>query len=178
MKKSIVAIIALLMLCTSFAGTTYAWLVAKTEPLENVFTVGDINIALTQTKPNINKLIPGANIATDPVVTVMADSEDCWLFIKIVKSTEFDDFMEFAIAQGWTPLKSVPDVYYRQVDSSKENQDFSVLDGDTVTVKSSITKQTVDAMSETPRLTFTAFAVQKAGFDDPELAWLQAERLA
>lgn len=178
MKKSIVAIIALLMLCTSFAGTTYAWLVAKTEPLENVFTVGDINIALTQTKPNINKLIPGANIATDPVVTVVADSEDCWLFIKIVKSTEFDDFMEFAIAQGWTPLESVPDVYYRQVYSSTKNQDFSVLDGDTVTVKSSITKQTVDAMSETPRLTFTAFAVQEAGFDDPELAWLQAERLA
>ena len=115
------------MLCTSFAGTTYAWLVAKTEPLENVFTVGDINIALTQTKPNINKLIPGANIATDPVVTVMADSEDCWLFIKIVKSTEFDDFMEFAIAQGWTPLKSVPDVYYRQVDSSEENQDFMIF---------------------------------------------------
>lgn len=166
------------MLCTSFASTTYAWLVAKTEPLENVFTVGDINITLTEITPNVNKLLPGTNIANDPKVTVVADSEDCWLFIKIVKSTEFDDFMEFAIAQGWTPLESVSDVYYRQVGSSAENQEFNVLDGDTVTVKSSITKQTVDAMSEIPRLTFTAFAVQKAGFDYPELAWLQAEMLA
>jgi hypothetical protein len=152
--------------------------VAKTEPLENTFTAGRIDITLTEETPRENKMIPGADIANDPKVTVVANSEDCWLFVKIVKSTEFDIFMEFAVADGWTPLDATSDVYYRQVALSDADRVFGVLKGDKVTVKSSVTMQQVNAITEIPRLTFIAFAVQSVGFDTPLDAWSEATRLS
>ena len=172
MKKTLITIVATVLLCCCLIGTTYAWLVTKTEPIKNTFTFGNINITLTETDATNNakefKVVPGATIDKDPTVTVKANSEACWLFIKVEKSANFDTFMTYAMADGWTVLDAVnaPGVFYRQVASLDADQKFAVLEDNKVDVKTTVTKADVDSIgSDLPALTFTAYAVQLEGFD-------------
>ena len=87
-SRAFIALLALVLVIGCVAGGTVAWLVAKTEPVVNTFTYGNINIALTEEAGGTEKqfkIIPGTNIVKDPKVTVTAGSEDCWLFVKVVE---------------------------------------------------------------------------------------------
>ena len=189
-KKAIVAVVALVLVLCCAMGGTLAWLVAKTDPVVNTFTYGDINISLwehelnedgltlstevfTETEQTGFKMIPGNKIEKDPTVTVKANSEDCWLFVKIEKSNNFDDFMTYSIAGGWTRLtedtkgNAISDlIYWREVDASNEQQAFEVLEDNEVSVLGTVTKDNLNALdangaSNYPTLTFTAYAVQR-----------------
>lgn len=164
-----------LTLCVMFVvlaasiGGTVAWLTDETGTIENTFTAGDINIELTETDREY-KMVPGVTLPKDPEVTVKAGSEDCWLFVKVGKAANFDDFMTYAIAAGWTQLPNVDGVYYRE---AKAEDSYSVLANDQVTVKNTVTKAQLDEVRTTdqPKLTFTAYAVQKQGINDAATAW-------
>lgn len=173
--KTTALILALVLALGCAVGGTVAWLSDQTDPVVNTFTYGDINIALTETDtddgdadPNTNqyKMLPGKAISKDPEVTVLGGSEDCWLFVQLDKSENFDDFMTYEIAEGWTALEGETDVYYRQVDGSEADQKFRVIKDDTVFVKDTVTKDELNALDETPgaetypTLTITAYAVQ------------------
>ena len=79
---ALIAAIVLVIGCT--AGGTVAWLVSKPNAITNVFTVGNINATLTETATEF-KIVPGVVIAKDPVATVTANSEDCYLFVKLTE---------------------------------------------------------------------------------------------
>lgn len=165
-----------LTLCVMFVvlaasiGGTVAWLTDTTTPVTNTFTAGDINITLTESENLDLKMVPGKTIKKDPKVTVETGSEDCWLFVKVEKSANFDSFMTYAISTGWTALTGVDGVYYRE---AKAGESFSVLADDKVTVKEGVTKQQLEAVktASQPTLKFTAYAVQKAGINDAATAW-------
>ena len=70
----------------------------STEAVTNTFTTSDINIELKETK-NHFQMIPGWNIEKDPKVTVKTGSEACYLFVKLEKSTNFDTFMTYEMAE-------------------------------------------------------------------------------
>lgn len=167
---------AALIVCATVAGTL-AWLTDTTDPVVNTFTVGDINITLTESKNLDLKMVPGRTITKDPKVTVKAGSEACWLFVKVVKSGNFDSFMTFEIANGWTELTEGSGVYYRIVgDKSADgatDEPFPVISGNKVTVKNTVTKADLNGLTEAtyPTLTFTAYAVQKDGINDATTAW-------
>ena len=173
-KALIVAALAVLIL-TAAVGGTVAWLVANSDTVTNTFTYGDINIALTETKP-VNreaKIIPGMDIEKDPKVTVKANSEACWLFVKVEESGTFvANKVTYAIADGWTALPGVNGVYYREVSAVAANTDFNVLKDNKITVSSELTKTEIPTAPAT--LTFTAYAVQKDGIDDVATAWAKA----
>lgn len=174
-KKAIITITAVvLVLCCAVAGTI-AWLTDVTGPVTNTFTYGDINITLTETTGTEYKMVPGNTIAKDPKVTVKANSEACWLFVKVEKSTNFDSFMTYTIADGWTALDDHTGVYYRTVDASTADQDFAVIKDNTVTVKDTVTKAMFDEIKDgkatNPTLTFTAYAVQKDNVASAADAW-------
>ena len=140
MKKKVLSIVAVVLVLCCAIGGTLAWLTDKTDPVVNTFTVGDINIELTESE-NLNlKMVPGNTITKDPKVTVQANSEACWLFVKVEKSANFDSFMTYDMADGWTELPSVTGVYYREVAATTAATDFSVLKGDSVSVKDTVTK--------------------------------------
>ena len=101
-KKITVAVVALVLVLCCAMGGTLAWLVAKTDPVVNTFTYGDINIGLSESDDLDLKMIPGNSIKKDPVVTVKEGSEACWLFVEVKESENFDTFMTYAIAEGWT----------------------------------------------------------------------------
>ncbi len=150
------------LLVGGVVGGTVAWLTTKTDDVINTFTTSDINITLEETTTEY-KMIPGWTIAKDPKATVAAGSEDCYLFVKAEKSDNFDDFMTYTIAEGWTVLGDETDVYYRVIDSDEEREKaYSILAGDQVTVKDDVTKENMEALTEDtkPALTFTAYASQ------------------
>lgn len=172
MKKKVLSIVAVVLVLCCAIGGTLAWLTDKTASVKNTFTVGDINIELTETTTNY-KMVPGNTISKDPKVTVKANSEVCWLFVKVEKSANFDSFMTYDMADGWTELPSVTGVYYREVAATTAATDFSVLKGDSVSVKDTVTKADLNALTQNtfPTLTFTAYAVQKDNVADAATAW-------
>lgn len=162
---------AALIVCATVAGTL-AWLTDTTEPVVNTFTVGDINITLTESDNLDLKMVPGLPISKDPKVTVKADSEACWLFVKVEKSVNFDGFMTFEMADGWIALSGHAGVYYRNVDATNADTGFDVLKDKKVMVLETVTKTMLEgAKTNAPTLTFTAYAVQKDGINDATTAW-------
>ena len=155
-------------------GGTIAWLTATTTPVTNTFTVGNIDIALAETTSNY-KMVPGNTIAKDPTVTVKANSEACWLFVKIEESDNLKSYIDYSVAEGWTALTGVTGVYYREVAATTTDTAFSVLTSDQVTVKNTVTKADMDAIANNtaskPTLTFTAYACQKDNVADAATAW-------
>ena len=175
-KKTLALVLALTLLVAGVVVGTLAWLTDQTAEVKNTFTVGDINIGLTETTTDY-KMVPGNTIAKDPTVTVKANSEACWLFVKVTGSTNLKDFITYAIAEGWTALPGVDGVYYSEVPASAADQTFSVLAGDAITVKSDVTRTMLEtAKTDAPTLTFKAYAIQKDHFATADAAWAEVSK--
>ena len=193
-KKAWLSALAVVLVLCCAVGGTLAWLTQKTDAVVNTFTVGDINITLTETEREY-KMVPGNTIDKDPTVTVQAGSEACWLFVK-ADETNWPDFTDangtarkvsYSVAagdNGWKALENVPGVYYREVsaEDAKAGIVYYVLAGSAehlngvVTVSRELTKTEVNSLAGTqPKLTFTAYAVQREGIDDAAAAWAAAK---
>ena len=173
--KLVVALLAVTLLIGCAIGGTVAWLTDKTTAVTNTFTYGNINITLDETTGSSYKIIPGVDITKDPKVTVKANSEACWLFVKVQEVGTFvADKVTYSIADGWTKLTGVTgvdNVYYCKVDATTADTDFAVLEGNKVTVSDTLTKEDIKNITTNPTLTFTAYAVQKDGIADAATAW-------
>lgn len=189
-KKTLLMALAVTLATSGVASGTLAWLIDRTPELTNTFTYGDINITLDETDtnldddddPNTNEynMTPGATINKDPKVTVLAGSEDSWVFVKLEESDNFDEFMTYEIAEGWTALPGYDGVYYREVAASEENQVFPVLKDDQVNVKLDVTKQMLNELDTNgaaayPQLIISSYAIQRdeaiTELADPVSAW-------
>ena len=183
-SKALVIVLALVLLVGATIGGTIAWLTDVTDPVVNTFTVGNIDIELTEddTTPdntddanaNSYKMIPGHTIAKNPTVTVVDGSEDCWLFVKLEEAIApqttdnsfdktFDDYITYSVAAGWTALPGHDGVYYRSVMADATEKVFPVLTDNQVTVKPGVTKTMMDNLTnagKNPTLTVTAYACQ------------------
>lgn len=170
-KKLLASVVAIALVACCVIGGTLAWLTDTTDPVINTFTVGDVNIDLTETTGTNYKVVPGTNITKDPKVTVEANSEACYLFVKI-ETTDWNNKMTYEVADGWTELKGQTGVYYRTVESSEAPQYFQVLKNDTVVVPGTLTESELETMeTNVPTLTFTAYAVQSENMADATAAW-------
>lgn len=179
--KSVALMMACVLLVGCFVGGTVAWLTAQTPEVKNTFSTSNIGVQLTESN-NDYKMVPGWDIAKDPKAWVKEGSEAAFLFVKVEKSANFDTFMTYEIAEGWTELESASGanfkVYYRKVATEQMGEDhaFHILEGDKVTVRDTVTKEMMTEGDFTqPTLTFTAYAHQlykQAGEEfDPATAW-------
>ena len=187
---SVFIMLALVVIGRSVSGTV-AWLVSKPESRVSTFTLGDINITLTESDFGSQpiKIIPGIDIKKDPKVTVMVNSETCWLFVK-VEERNWPDFKEkngtrkvsYSVNDGWIPLKNNPGVYFREVsaEDAQKGINYTVLAGDescssgVIKVSQELTKAEINSINYSgnqPSLTFTAYAVQRSGIDTAAAAW-------
>ncbi len=160
MKKTLTMVLALVLVFALGVGGTLAWLSDSTTEVKNTFTTSNIDIDLEESEDLDLEMVPGHTMTKDPKITVVGGSEACLLFVKIVESENYDDFMTYAVAEGWTELEA--GVYYREVAAAEADQEFAVLKDDQVKVNSDVTKEMMDALTEEtyPTLTFTAYAHQ------------------
>ena len=170
-KALVLTLCAVLLVVATVMGTL-AYLTAETGPVTNTFTVGKVDIELKETKtPDADgkrnfKMVPGCEIEKDPKVTVQTGIEACWLFVKMDKANDVDNYLTITVADGWTQLKDdsnavVPGVYYRKVEANQIGTAFSVLANDKVTVKDTVTTTMMQtAEQKAPTLTFKAYACQ------------------
>lgn len=164
MKKKVLALVlAMVLVVVGVAAGTLAWLTAKSDTVTNTFTTSDIKVELTETNETY-KMIPGYDIHKDPKAKVVSGSEECFLFVKLEKSANFDQFMTYEMADGWTELTGENGVYYRKVQTADIDKPFGVLKDDKVTVKGTVIKDMMNAIDNNtaakPTLTITAYASQ------------------
>lgn len=188
MKKKLTTVLAIVLVVALSVAGTYAYLTDKTATIKNTFTVGNVNITLTETwntdTNNDNEpdawqaqLIPGKEYFKNPVVTVVPGSEKCWLFVKfdeIGSPATYLDYTSLLAAPDWTQGDGadIPEnVWYRVVDKNATNNAFHLLDGDTVTIKNNVTN---DNMAEAAKaeLVYTAYACQFEGMTAAD-AWAE-----
>lgn len=208
-KKTIALFLALALVVGCAIGGTVAWLTATTDPVVNTFTVGDINIELKETlKPDGTTLgendswsapiVPGNTYRKNPTVTVKANSEDCYLFVKIdetnMPNTASKTYVQYTLnTSGWTQGTGtgeggdgVPtDVWYRTVVSSLADTTYELLtklgDKNTtyeVSIPATLTKDDIknlynqDGSAKSFNISFTAYAVQQDNLTAAE-AWAE-----
>ena len=116
--KKIVALLlcAVLLIGASVAGTL-AYL-KDSKKVTNTFTVGKVQIKLdeaevvsesgekvgdsrTETGNTAVRLVPGRSITKDPTVTVLKDSEDCYVRVKVTVDLSTAWTSDAAKAAGW-----------------------------------------------------------------------------
>lgn len=209
--KAMVMILSLMLVVGLSVGGTLAWLTATSGEVKNTFTVGDITIDLkehdyvpatagkeayldTDTEVTAEadyKFVPGDTLPKDPFVTVKANSEKCFLFVKVTEANnstddhtddiikwnvDFDEVVETQADVIWTNYKTSQDGHtewwYAIVDASTADQKWTILKDNQVTVSEDVTKTTVTNMgTNKPTLSFTAAAVQFENIDAVDGAW-------
>ena len=187
-KRTLALILALVLVFGAAVGGTIAYLTDTTGPIANTFTVGKVDITLTETFNTDTdddgendawqaQLIPGTTYTKDPVVTVTDDSEDCWLFVKFEEKNGAATYLNYTsnltLESGWTQGDgtNIPaNVWYRAVAKDATVKSFHLLANDTVTIDS--TAVTNDNMNDAANaeLVYTAYACQKDNMS-VEAAW-------
>lgn len=185
-KKLIVALLSFVLLFGGTFGSSLAWLLAESSNVQNTFTPSNINITLSEEKPEgkTAKMVPGWTIDKDPKVKVIDGSEACWLFVEITESDDpkLDDYIIYGIADGWITIDDGDNNEYttvigRKVYTDDSTKEFGIIGytdtkgtadtaddvfvADKVLVKDTVDKQDMaDLASAKPTLAFEAYAVQ------------------
>ncbi len=155
-------------------GGTFSYLQDETDDVVNNFNPNQVTVDLDETTGNDYEIIPGTEQGKDPKVTVNA-TVDSYVFVKVNDAT--DGLVDYTIADGWTLLKGYDNVYYREVAADAEIKEFPVLADNKVSYDAAL--ENADMVDENGNLkdgldlTFTAYAIQQAGFESAEDAYNQ-----
>ena len=180
-KKGLLLTVCALALVIASVFGTLAYLTSE-DTVTNTFTVGKVAITLDETdvddstpnaerdKANEYKLMPGHSYTKDPIVHVDSESEDCYLFVKVVNQIadiEGDNKVAAQMtANDWLPVEGVEDVYVH----AKDGKLISVAGGtnvnvfETFSIAGSVDNATL-AKYEGKTIVVTAYAIQADGFE-------------
>lgn len=179
-KKVVALVLACVLIFSTIVAGTLAWLQTQTGTVTNTFTFGNIDLTLAETVSPSFEVVPGTTATKDPKVTVGADSEDCFVYIKVEENgtatvdgaeKTLGDYVGYTIdSTNWKQLKNgdeeVSGIYYYKYTNQSEAKELGVLTDNTVTFADTITKDMIDAINDADagdqlKLSFTAYAVQK-----------------
>lgn len=135
-KKLTIAVIALSLTLVCVVSGTLAFLVAQSNTVTNTFTYGKIELELAENSKTdkdgmeFTNVIPGDVLTKDPVVTVKAGSEKCYVYVLI--TNELGDAATYNIATDkWTEVQTTGNsVLYRYtevVDADSEAKECAVF---------------------------------------------------
>ena len=181
MKKKIVALcLCIALAVVAIGGATLAYFTDTTSAVKNTFTVGNVDIDLTEITGETYVVTPGVDITKDPKVTVKANSATSYVFVKVEKENWNDTMLSYTMGDGWEqlmndsdPATAVAGVFYRVVNESNADVDFPVIAGNKIYVSKQITDSTFTGEVS---LTFTAYAIQKDTFNTPYAAWTEVSK--
>ena len=99
------------------------------------------------------------------MVTVLKDSEACYLFIR-VDELGTAGVLSYEMADGWNALNGQSGIYWRLQDATTENVRIPVLKNNRVLISDS-----VKADTPTATLNFVAYAIQQGKVSNAAEAW-------
>jgi hypothetical protein len=92
-KKTLLIVVAMILMCAMSAAVTLALYSATTNELDNTFTFGNVSIKLDETDPdNPNQRVetgveydidPGITYVKDPKITNTSDDEKAWVRVAV-----------------------------------------------------------------------------------------------
>lgn len=192
--------ILLLVLCAALlVGATITGTVAyltSQQTVTNTFTAG--KVAITMTESDVNEygvpvenaprvleneylLVPGHTYKKDPIVYVAANSEPCYVFVKIdngiasyIDVENLENQLE--TTNGWKKLPGVGNVWYKECGKNTADvQSLPVFNTFTVKTNADAVAGWANIASDTNDIVVTAYAIQKSnggtGGFTPEAAW-------
>ena len=204
-KKAMLMTLCAIILVVATVFGTMAYLTASDEVV-NTFTVGKVAIKLDEAPVDANgkatagdrvqansyKLLPGLTYDKDPMVTVLANSEESYvkMTVTVNNANELDDIFDpsganlLAIfggydADNWTYKGNTKDAanntrtyefwYKETVSAGAADVALDAL-FDTITVPGEITKEQLSTLSDL-KITVNAHAIQADGFANADEAW-------
>lgn len=182
-KALLMSLCAVLLVAASVLGTM-AYL-TDSKDVKNTFTVGNVAITLDETdvdnstpnkerdQANSYKLLPGHTYTKDPIIHVDANSEDCYLFVKVdnqITAIEADGNTTVAAqmaAKGWKAVEGKDGIYVYVGTTAapvavKANDNVTVFEQ--LVIAGTVNGDTLKTY-ENKTITVTAYAVQKDGFE-------------
>ena len=176
-KVLLMLLCAVLLVGASVAGTL-AFLTSN-DTVTNTFTIGKVEITMDEAEvdeygaaienadrvdTNEYKLIPGHTYTKDPTIHVGAESEACWLFVKIENGNTNATINGLA-ENGWTQIENTEYWAYKgaTVGGSSNVKVFNSF-----TYADTVADTTADAATE---IVVTAYAIQADGFTTSDAAW-------
>lgn len=186
-KALLMTLCAVLLVAASVLGTM-AYLTSTTKEVTNTFSIGKINITLDEAPvdeygkqvdgnrhmANSYKLVPNHTYTKDPAVHVKGDSEDSYIFVKVVNGIEAIEatgdttIASQMTAKGWQVLPGVANVYYQKY--TKQNTDKDLVVFENFTVKNDVSETTLENYASAT-ITITAYAIQQDSFTTAKAAW-------
>lgn len=182
-KALLMSLCAVLLVAASVLGTM-AYL-TDSKDVKNTFTVGNVAITMDETdvddstpnkerdQANSYKLMPGHTYTKDPIIHVDANSEDCYLFVKVdnqIAAIEADGHTTVAAqmaAKGWKAVEGKDGIYVYVGTTAapvavKANDNVTVFEQ--LVIAGTVNGDTLKTY-ENKTITVTAYAVQKDGFE-------------
>lgn len=185
MKKKIVSVcLVVCLLATAIIGTTLAYFTDE-KAVTNTFTTGDVTIKLEETDVDTNgvatgdgrkeegnayHLLPGKTYIKDPIVTVNAGSEECYVFVRVNNTLSgiesnaegYDSIADQMAANGWSQLNAGDEtlfVYEATVTApADEGVELPVFQSFTIDAD-------LETVAEPGPIEIIAYAVQAEGFN-------------
>ena len=125
MKKTLTIVMAMVLVAAVAVTGTLAYMSTQSGTVTNTFTFGNMKITLKESPVDDNgkkvaggalvdkndyKVIPGAEVDKEPIVTVNANSESCWVYVGIqnnvlVDGNEVADYTNY-IGADWEKVEN------------------------------------------------------------------------
>ena len=207
MKKILALTASAALLVTASVAGTLAYLTSTTETVKNTFTVGEVELKLwehmldedgviseskTYEGNAYEDILPGLDYPKDPTVTVIADSEDC--YVRMLLTVTYDKDADAVFAKynyqdwfnwstDWIKPTDAPETemadgkisrtyefrYKDIVEEDANDKDLAPL-FTTITVPEELDNDEL-ATLEDLKINVIANAIQAAGFDNADEAW-------
>lgn len=205
-KKAMLMTLCAIILVVATVFGTMAYLTSDDEVV-NTFTVGKVEIKLDEAKANTDgslvegadrvkansyKLLPGHTYNKDPMVTLLAGSEESYVKMTVTfsKAKELDAIFApsgadlTSIFNGYDSANWIAKGNTKDADANTRTYEFwykeavgapeadVALDAlfDSITVPGSITKEQLDTIKGMT-ITVNAYAIQADGFANADEAW-------
>lgn len=194
-KALLLSLCAVLLVAASVLGTM-AYLTSQAA-VTNTFSIGSVAMTLDEqdVKPDGTKdtdvrvsentyhLLPGHEYIKDPIIHIDTTSESCWVFVKVENGIDayeaetttgedtYTDIVGQILANGWTALEGVTNVYYKEYTKGQEDKDLEVFQEFKIADNAESVNGWSDISSQNTKIYVTGYAVQKDGFDTALKAW-------
>ena len=201
LRTALIIALALVAVCLTSVFGTLAYLKA-TKSVSNTFSVGDIDMILDETdvtnggrteNGNNYKLIPGETYVKDPTVTILANSEDCYVRVLVTVTNASLFEAAFGVTAGNLALSDISSdistdwvLNGKTVDATNDSVTFEyrykevvALDStdtvlpavfETITVPGTATAAQLAALANSS-IDVVANAMQAQGFASADAAW-------